>query len=227
MDIDVFSLFLYLVVFPAFVLPQKFFFFSFFFFFFLCFARAKRNLFLGGGGEEDRGLSFLTTSWKSRFLNRRVEFFFSFSLFIFISLSFHSQLLSDIWVSGESLTKLHESIYIEIIFSTRWNEWLEGVGERCFGNRSINGKVFENWNSRTLLCAVGLEARGGERWSGIGKKGFFPKLSFSGTLSSSSYVSLSLFRSQEPSGWQTSLRRRSCPPSARPFVLHVILHVVV
>lgn len=37
------------------------------------------------------------------------------------------------------------------------------VGERCFGNRSINGKVFENWNSRTLLCAVGLEARGGER----------------------------------------------------------------
>ena len=98
-----------------------------FFSFFLCFARANRNLFLGGGGEEDRGLSFLTTSWKSRFLNRRVEFFFSFSLFIFISLSFHSQLLSDIWVSGESLTKLHESIYIEIIFSTRWNEWLESV----------------------------------------------------------------------------------------------------
>lgn len=90
-----------------------------FFFLLPLFRTREPNPFLGGGGEEDRGLSFLTTSWKSRFLNRRVEFFFSFSLFIFISLSFHSQLLSDIWVSGESLTKLHESIYIEIIFSTR------------------------------------------------------------------------------------------------------------
>lgn len=76
--------------------------------------------------------------------------------FSFLSLSFHSQLLSDIWVTGESLTKLHESIYIYIY--THRNRILDSmkrmVGEStsvlAVENRSINGKVFENWNSRTL-----------------------------------------------------------------------------
>lgn len=79
-------LFLYLLVFPAFVLPQKFF-FLFFFFSLFSFARAKQNLFLGeggGGGEEDRSLFSYYVLGSHVALTGEWNFFlFSLSLFSF------------------------------------------------------------------------------------------------------------------------------------------------
>lgn len=140
--------------------------------------------------EEERkiGLSFLTTSWKSRCLNRRVEFFSFLSLSLFIRSFFQIYGLPEkVW---RSCTNRYIYIY------THRNRILDSMKRMVGGstsvlaveNRSINEKVFENWNSRTLQFFSRQEE---EEIDEVGRDSFWNFL-FLGPLSSPHPMSLSL-----------------------------------
>lgn len=117
--------------------------------------------------------------------------------------------------------KLHESIYMRnrIYPRRRWNErWWVVEGLCGLANRSINGKVFQKTGIPTR--GVPLEAiEGGRRkgrWRRIGK-GFFLKLSFSGTCLIILSLSLSLSRGGRFGGKLLSDDDRPLPPTPRPL----------
>lgn len=100
------------------------------------------------------------------------------------------------------------------------------VARRRVANRSINGKVFQKTGIPLEAIERGRRRKG---WRTIGK-GFFLKLSFSGTCLIILSLSLSLFVplvEEEGLVANFSPTTIASSPSTPAFVLHVIFHVVV